>query len=364
MRRIDFKSLAKKLALLLSFCLILRLLTAFGAGDALDSMLQELGENPNMAGLILKSQLGPGPATAPAAETAEPSDSYPSEGGAPSESTTQQSTPSPGVTATVTQKELSAPPSPVPTDDSRTPAVTLDNDTDIEIDVEAFLAEPSGIVLGADTPQVLIIHTHSSEAYSPENGDYVPSDPYRTEDNAHNVVRVGDVLADKLTELGVNVIHDRELYDYPSYSGSYSRSLEAMENYLEEYPDLRIIIDLHRDAIENADGTAYRTEYINGNFVSSQVMLLVTTGAAGLYHPNWRENMKLALRMQYAMEQQYPGFARPLVVSAERYNQHVAPGCILLEVGTNGNTLEEAERAALLFAEVSAPVILGLVDGD
>lgn len=207
-------------------------------------------------------------------------------------------------------------------------------------------------------PLVLVIHTHSSEAYTMADGDeYEESDPYRTEDRSKSIIHVGDVLCARLSDAGIGVIHDRELYDYPSYTGSYSRSLESVLGWLEKYPGIKIILDIHRDAIEEADGSAYKTvASVNGR-QCAQIMIVAGTDSSGLEHPEWEENLKLALKLQYAMDSIYPGLARPINLSQYRYNQDVSPGALIIEVGTNGNTLSEASDAIGYFADCLEEVI-------
>ena len=239
--------------------------------------------------------------------------------------------------------------------------IYLKNKTDYDIDVEALLNENLNFTIDLDQPSVLVIHTHGSEAFLPAGDDlYEESDPSRTEDTKYNVVRVGDELTEALEARGISVVHDRSLYDYPSYSGSYSRSLEAIENYLEEYPSIKIVIDLHRDALVASDGTTYKTVAQIEGQMCSQVMLVMGSNASGLQHNNWRENLKLALRLQHSMNERYPTLARPICLSRNRYNQHATTGSLLLEVGCNGNTLQEALTAIHLFADVAGSVILEL----
>ncbi|MDR3209039.1 MAG: stage II sporulation protein P [Oscillospiraceae bacterium] len=238
--------------------------------------------------------------------------------------------------------------------------INVRNSSGLELDVAALLSEPLETRVAPSEPSVLIIHTHSSEAFTPEPPDeYEPSDPYRTEDKAHSIIRVGDVLAESLAARGLVVLHDRGVYDYPSYTGSYGRTLDAVAAYLLEYPTITLVIDLHRDAMETADGSQFKTiADINGDRCS-QVMLVVGTNGSGLEHPAWRENMKLALRLEYEMNRAYPTLARPITVSQFRYNQHLTPGALIVEIGATGNTLAESERAARYFAEAYANVALG-----
>lgn len=240
--------------------------------------------------------------------------------------------------------------------------LSVKNDSSRSIDVSALLSEGPSLRLSSEGPQLLIVHTHGSEAYTQSGSDlYVESDPYRTEDMDQNVIKVGDVLTEIFESKGLTVIHDREIYDYPSYTGSYSRSGAAVEEYLSEHPSIKVVIDLHRDALGSGD-TVYKTraEASLGN--CAQVMLLVGTGDNGLYHPNWQENLKLALYLQNAMEKAYPSLARPLSLKSERYNQHLSTGSLIIEVGSTGNSLEEAIRAIELFGDAAGDALLELVD--
>ena len=237
----------------------------------------------------------------------------------------------------------------------------LKNATGYPVDVEQMLRDGPMVRLPAEGPQILIIHTHGSEAYTPAGLDrYESNDASRTEDLRCNVIRVGDELAELLEGQGLNVLHDREIYDYPSYTGSYSRSGEAVQRYLEAYPDIAVVIDLHRDAL-GADGVVYKTMAEEEGTVASQIMLLVGTDDSGLEHPNWRSNLSLALYLQNAIDQAHPTLMRPVSLVRERYNQHLTGGSLILEVGSSGNTLQEALAAIRLFADAAGPALRELV---
>ncbi len=224
----------------------------------------------------------------------------------------------------------------------------------LAVDQLGLLREGWSYSIPAEGPQVLIFHTHSCEAYTPQGTDtYEASGEFRTLESSQSVIAVGDCLAAALEGMGFGVLHDRELYDYPAYNGAYDRSGAAVRQLLEANPSIRVVIDLHRDSLGGR-----RTEYLlpDGRR-SAQVMLLLTTGENGLYHPSWRENLKLGLELQNRMELDYPGLARPLYLSPARYNQHLSPGALLLEVGTDANTLAEAKQAAALFADCLGQVL-------
>ena len=220
-------------------------------------------------------------------------------------------------------------------------------------DLAALFREGWSLTLPDAGPQVLILHSHSTEAYTPQGEDqYEASDPGRTLDKGQNVIRVGDELAAVLEEAGFTVIHDRELYDWPSYNGAYARSRAAAEKWLEEQPGIRVVIDLHRDAL-NGKKTVYKLP--EGS--CAQVMLVLTTGDSGLYHPNWRENVKLGLELQAEMETREPGLSRPMLLSPARYNEQLSPGYLLLEVGSDANTLGEALEAVRRFGGCATAVL-------
>lgn len=224
---------------------------------------------------------------------------------------------------------------------------------------EADLEGAPTAVLTGDAPQVLIVHTHGSEAYTmPPGEEYVPSDDHRTTDKSYNVVRVGDEIERVLTEAGIGVIHDRELYDYPQYSGAYGRSLAAIERRRAEYPSLVFILDVHRDAMEDADGRQLRTVCAERPD-TAQMEFVIGSDGGGADHPRWRENLRLASAVQETLLADYPTLMRPITVRSSRYNQHVSTGSLLLEVGAAGNTLDEALAAARLFAEGFAAALQG-----
>ena len=238
------------------------------------------------------------------------------------------------------------------------------NFTSYDVDLGALEAGTLPQRLPSEGPQILILHTHGTEAYLPVSGEeYQASDPYRTTDAAHSVIRVGDVLCAALEAQGLTVIHDRGLYDYPSYTGSYARSQEAAEGWLARYPGIGIVIDLHRDAV-GADQVIYKTLTRAAGESAAQAMLVIGTGENGLEHPRWRDNLALALAMQRAAEREAPSLLRPIRLVKERYNQHLSTGAFILEVGANGNTLSEAERTAELFAQAVGPLFLSLVEAD
>lgn len=239
--------------------------------------------------------------------------------------------------------------------------MVVTNSTSYDIDLSALVSKGTTVRLSTDNPQILIIHTHGSEAYTPDTeNNYQPSDSFRTDDINYSVIRVGDELTACIESYGLNVIHDRNIYDSPSYTGSYARSADAIEKYLKEYPSISVVLDVHRDAIGDGD-VVYKTVAEGDGKPCSQVMLLVGTGENGLEHPNWQENLKFALYLQAAVVKKYQSLPRPIALKKERYNQQLTTGSLILEVGSSGNTLGEALNAVRLFADAAAPALKELI---
>ena len=236
--------------------------------------------------------------------------------------------------------------------------VYIENRPGLDLDVAALAQAQLTLDLPEEGPQVLIVHTHGSEAYTPDGTDtYVATGECRTTDTEKSVVRVGDEIAKVLTEMGLTVVHDTGLYDYPEYNGAYDRSLAAVEDWLAQYPTIQVVLDVHRDALIGSDGTVYKPiTTINGE-KCAQVMLVM--GSNALYdHPGWLENLALAVQVQKEMNTLWPTLARPIGLRENRYNQQTAPGAMLVEVGSHGNTLQEALAAARMFARALGAVLL------
>ncbi len=231
------------------------------------------------------------------------------------------------------------------------------NYTDYSLDIAQLLADsPDWDLSGAEGPQVLIYHTHATEAYTMDGTDiYVESDAARTTDPDYNMLRVGAEMAAVFEAAGLEVIHDETLYDYPVYTDAYSRSAAGVAAILEEYPSIQLVLDVHRDALVGSDGTIYKT--VAGTVEDcAQVMLVVGSDAGGQTHDNWRQNLSFALRVQRAMLDNYGALIRPVVLRSSRFNQQLRAGSLLVEVGSHGNTLQEAITAARLFARTLCEV--------
>jgi len=233
------------------------------------------------------------------------------------------------------------------------------NETDFRLDAAAMLRAACPVSLGDSGVQVLIMHTHGTEAYTPTAAEpYRATDSYRTTDSSHNMLRVGQLIADTLNARGVRTVHSTALNDYPAYSGAYTRALKDIGAWVKKYPTVRIVIDVHRDAMMSG-GKVYKTVAAIGGVQTAQLEFVAGTDAGGLSHDRWRQNLTYQVQLQYRLNTRFPGLMRPLNLRRGRFNQHVRTGSMLLEVGTNGNTLEEALAAARLFADTLADQLLG-----
>ena len=231
--------------------------------------------------------------------------------------------------------------------------VYIKNASNKTLDSAALASESFAAKLTDTAPQVLILHTHGSEAYTmPKGQEYVSTGTCRTSDTTCNVVRVGDEIASVLSAYGISVLHDRTLYDDPLYEGAYSRSLEGIETYLEKYPSISFILDIHRDAVEDAQHRQYKL-ISQEDPNAAQISFVM-----GSNHDGWQENLKLAAAVAEAIKTDYPTVMRPITLRNSNYNQHKSLGSMLVEVGAAGNSLEEALNSARIFADGFAKVLL------
>lgn len=236
--------------------------------------------------------------------------------------------------------------------------VKVKNFTTYTFDTGKLLNEPLTFDFKSNGPLVLVVHSHSSESYTATDKNYyLPTDPDRTEDINYNVVRVGKEIVETLKKHGIETVHDTALHDYPSYNGSYKSSLASVESYLKKYPSIKLVLDIHRDAMVQADGTKLKLVADVQNKKAAQIMLLTGSNQGGLDHPDWRENLKFAIKLQRVINTMYPGLTRPVNFTKERYNTHTTHGSIIVEVGTTGNTLEEALVSAKMVGNAVAEFI-------
>ena len=229
----------------------------------------------------------------------------------------------------------------------------IKNTSSRTLDSSALAANTHQSKLTGEGPQVLIIHSHGSEAYTmPAGQEYTASGAYRTHDTNYNVVRVGDEIAAVLSEYGISVLHDRTLHDVPSYDNAYNSSLAAVEDYLAKYPTLVYVLDIHRDAIQASDGTQYKL-IAQEDSRAAQCCLVM-----GMVSDRWAENMSLAIAVQERLVAHSPTLMRPIAARGYRYNQHLPIDSLLVEVGAAGNSLDEAIFSARIFAKCFAETLL------
>ncbi len=226
------------------------------------------------------------------------------------------------------------------------------NATDYEIDAHLLSDTPRQYNTSGDKPSVLVMHTHGCETYTGKSaaglGD---GGTYRTTDTGKSIVRIGEILSDELNKKGIFTIHDKTLCDYPSYNLAYKTAMGLNDWYLNHYPSISFIFDIHRDAIAESDGAPVKlTTEIDGE-TYAQAMIVCGTDKLGLEHPYWKDNLILALKIQKVMEERYPTLMRPVNIREERFNMHQTRGSLIFEIGTHGNTMEEAERCIRLLAE-------------
>lgn len=237
-------------------------------------------------------------------------------------------------------------------------AITVGGMCSYPVDVSALLNQPLALDFDQKGPTVLIVHTHTSEAYTQEAGwEYGGDASFRTQDPDYSIARVGRELAETLENRGISVIHDTSFNDYPSYSGAYARTLEKIEDWVAKYPSIQMVIDVHRDAAADAEGNPVsQTAVIDGTEMA-KLMLVIGTDEGGLSHPNWRDNLSWGLKLQGVLNRDYPGLCRNLDLRTERFNQHMTKGSLLVEVGSSGNTMKQAITAARSLGESLADLI-------
>ena len=233
-------------------------------------------------------------------------------------------------------------------------SVYVKNSSGLDINLKALLAASLDFKISKnEEPQVLIMHTHTTETYvKDDSGFYTEDYTSRTTDNSKNMAEIGRIIAEKLNNAGIKALHDTTQHDYPKYSGSYTRAAKTVNSYLKKYPSIKIVLDLHRDAISAGgnDKVKLVTE-INGKKAAQVMLVMGSQSGSVTNYPNWQENFKLALKLQQTMEVKYPTLARPISLMSKNYNQSLSNGSLLIEFGTDANSLEEAKYSAELVGE-------------
>jgi len=224
--------------------------------------------------------------------------------------------------------------------------VKIKNETSFDLTDEDLNPEK----LKIDKSNIIIFHTHTCESYtSSKKYTYSPTGNFRTTDLKYSVARVGDELTKYLKKYNLNVIHNKTYHDYPSYNGSYSRSLATVSNILKN-TKADIIIDLHRDAIGSYSGYAPTVKI--GDDECAQIMFVIGTDGGKLKHPNWKSNLQFAIKMQEKANKEYPGLFKPIILRNSRYNQHLGKSACIIEVGSTGNKLEQCLNSMKYLAKI------------
>ncbi len=208
-----------------------------------------------------------------------------------------------------------------------------------------------------DLPQVLIIHTHTTESYEIVEKDYYDEEYIcRSNDPDNSVVAVGKAIAEELSAAGIAVIHDGTIHD-SQYTGAYDRSLETIERILEEFPSIKIVLDVHRDAIEDNGERISAVTEINGR-KAAQVMIISAADDGTYNMPYYLENFHFACALQQSIESNYPTLTRPVLFQYCHYNQHATTGSLLLEIGSHGNTIDQAVYTGELIGKALSEMLI------
>lgn len=219
--------------------------------------------------------------------------------------------------------------------------------------VLAMLETPFDLSLSTtleETPQVLLYHTHATEAFEPADRGYFDiNGTWRSTDYCENMTAVGDEVAAVLTENGIGVLHDYTLHDDPGYKGSYQRSAVTVSGWLSEYPTIAVCLDLHRDAIEPSEREIIKPTALIDGKKAAQIMIIAGCDDGTMNMPDYPENLRFAAALADRMETLYPGLCRPILFDYRKYNMDLSPGLLLIEIGATGNTLEEAKYSARLL---------------
>lgn len=221
---------------------------------------------------------------------------------------------------------------------------------------EKLLAQPLNWDLTGSEPTILIVHTHGTEAFTPTADSQYEEfgGEYRTKDDRYNMISIGDELTRLLEEAGLSVIHDRTPYDLDDYLDSYDNSRAAVQQHKKEHPSIKLVIDLHRDAATYADGTQWASRGTVDGQSAAKVMMVVGTN-----HANWETNLSIAEKLTVTIERNHEGMARDLNLRSQRFNQDLAMGALIAEIGATGNTHAEALRGVAVLAEAIVELSIG-----
>ncbi len=238
------------------------------------------------------------------------------------------------------------------------------NSTGQEINFNEYLAkDPEINIKKTNEPQVLILHTHTSESYMTHDRDFFYESFYpRSLNNSQNITEVGKTITETLIKNGINAIHSTVYHDNPSYNGSYSRAAQTIKQNLEQYPSIQVVIDIHRDSLGLKESGKIKPVFTYQDKKASQLMIISGCDPdETLGFQNWRKNLSLALRLQKYCESMFPGITRPLNFAKVKYNEHLTPGSLLIEIGSEVNTLQESVYTGAMLGEALSKLLNDLI---
>lgn len=223
------------------------------------------------------------------------------------------------------------------------------------LDIEKVLAEPFELSVDKSKPAVLIFHSHTSEGYELTERDwFAKGTTSRSNDESINVVRVGTEITNYLEKAGYTVIHDKTIHD-DDYNGSYPHSRKTIDAILKENPQIKIVIDIHRDSITLDGGAKVKPVTEIGGKKAAQMMIIAGAEEGKITDfPDWEYNLRFALRLHQKIEDMYPGIMRPLLFTQKKYNMDVTHFSVLIEMGSEANTLDEACYSGRILADALA----------
>lgn len=209
-------------------------------------------------------------------------------------------------------------------------------------------------------PQVLIIHTHTTESYERDSdGYYDTSYSGRSLCPANSVVGVGAVLAQTLADNGISTIHDGTVFDDPVYNYSYSRSRERIEEILKEYPSIKVVLDIHRDGIADGDVRVAPVAEINGKKAAQLMIICGCDDGTGIL-PDYIYNLRFATYLQNGIEADNEGLTRPMLFDYRFYNQDLTRGSLVIEFGALANDISQVRYTAQLAGKSIARLLRDL----
>lgn len=232
----------------------------------------------------------------------------------------------------------------------RAGVVQIKNLCKTQIDPAALLQKQADLTVASGKACVLIFHTHTTESYQYlDRGYYTAGVPTRDSDPGRNMIRVGDEICKELQAMNVEVLHDRTIHD-ARYTGAYAHSRARVLALLKKHPSLQVLLDIHRDAIQQQNGTKLKpTATIKGKKAAQLMIISGCQEGAVTDFPDWKQNLVFALQLQQKLETLFPGLTRPLFFAPRRYNMNLSHCSLLIEVGSDSNTLEEAAYSGRLL---------------